>query len=190
MKSIIARSFLSFILALGFTTLAVADDDARRHKGRAEVHAMADRTLERLYKIQPQSREVIAKAAGYAVFSNFGLKIFVAGGGSGGGVVHERGGHETFMRMVEVQAGLGIGIKRMSVVWVFDTPQAVKQFVDSGWEFGGQATAAATDGTQGGSVQSAISVAPGVWIYQMTNKGLAAELTVKGTKFYKDSKLN
>ena len=35
-----------------------------------------------------------------------------------------------------------------------------------------------------------MSVAPGVWLYQLTDKGLALELTAKGTKYYKDSDLN
>jgi hypothetical protein len=33
-------------------------------------------------------------------------------------------------------------------------------------------------------------LAPGVWLYQVTDKGPAVELTAKGTKYYKDSDLN
>jgi hypothetical protein len=35
-----------------------------------------------------------------------------------------------------------------------------------------------------------MSVAPGVWLYQLTDTGLALELTAKGTKYYKDTGLN
>ena len=38
------------------------------------------------YKAQPSARKAVESAAGYAAFSNFGMKIFVAGGGSGKGV--------------------------------------------------------------------------------------------------------
>ena len=31
---------------------------------------------------------------------------------------------------------------------------------------------------------------PGVWLYQLTGDGLAAELTVKSTKYYKNKDLN
>jgi hypothetical protein len=31
---------------------------------------------------------------------------------------------------------------------------------------------------------------PGVWMYQMTDKGLALEATGKGTKYYKNNDLN
>ena len=39
-------------------------------------------------------------------------------------------------------------------------------------------------------MQGALSVSPGVWIYQLTDKGLAVEATVKGTKYWKDEALN
>jgi hypothetical protein len=38
--------------------------------------------------------------------------------------------------------------------------------------------------------QGAVSVSPGVWLYQITGDRLALELTAKGTKYDKDSDLN
>jgi GGDEF domain-containing protein len=35
-----------------------------------------------------------------------------------------------------------------------------------------------------------MAVSPGVWLYQLTETGLALELTAKGTKYYKDDALN
>ena len=49
---------------------------------------------------------------------------------------------------------------------------------------------AAKAGDKGGSFQGAMAVSPGVWFYQLTDDGLAAELTAKGTKYYKDGDLN
>jgi type II secretory pathway pseudopilin PulG len=62
--------------------------------------------------------------------------------------------------------------------------------VQAGLGFGGQATAATKAGDKGASYQGAISVSPGVWLYQLTGTGLALELTAKGTKYYKDDTLN
>jgi len=42
----------------------------------------------------------------------------------------------------------------------------------------------------GAAYQGAALVAPGVWMYQMTDKGLAAEITAKGTKYYRNDELN
>jgi len=35
-----------------------------------------------------------------------------------------------------------------------------------------------------------VYILPGIWLYQLTDDGLALELTAKGTKYYKDSDLN
>ena len=44
---------------------------------------MAKETLTRLYKVQPSAKKAVSESSGYAVFSNFGTKIFVIGGGAG-----------------------------------------------------------------------------------------------------------
>lgn len=188
------RRLLSTILfAFGLSLLgnmpAVAKDSVEQK--RAEVRKASQQVLKDLYRVSPSAKGAVASSAGYAVFSNFGLKIFVAGGGTGSGIAVNNGSKkETFMKMVEVQAGLGFGVKKFRVVFVFETEKALNEFINSGWEFGGQATAAATDGKSGVAYQGAMSVSPGVWMYQMTDKGLAAELTGKGTKYYKDDELN
>ena len=89
------------------------------------------------------------------------------------------------MKMLEVQAALGMGIKKFRTIFVFETKDAMDHFVNNGWEFGGQGTGAAKSGSKGGSYQGAVQVMPGVWMYQLTDKGLALELTGKGTKYYK-----
>jgi len=125
------------------------------------------------------------------VFSNFGMKIFLAGGGSGKGMaVNNKTKAETFMKMVEVQAGLGLGIKKFRLVWVFQNKSDFDAFVNSGWELGAQAGATAKTGDKGGGLEGAVSIKPGVYLYQITDDGLAAELTAKGTKYYKDDDLN
>jgi lipid-binding SYLF domain-containing protein len=119
------------------------------------------------------------------------MKLLVAGGGKGEGVaVDNRTKQETFMKMVELQAGLGFGIKKFRLVWLFETPQALDNFVNSGWELGGQSTAAAQVRGQGAWAAGAISISPGVWVYQLTDSGLALELTANGTKYFRDSELN
>lgn len=170
----------------GTTLGASKQDDAR-----ADIRKTTGETLERLYKAQPAARTAVAKAAGYAVFSNFGMKILLAGGGSGKGVaVNNKTKAATYMKMVELQAGLGIGVKKFRLVWVFEKKADFDAFINSGWELGGQATAAAKTGDTGGSFAGALSVKPGVWLYQLTDDGLAVELTAKGTKYYKDDDLN
>jgi lipid-binding SYLF domain-containing protein len=181
-------------LALAMTaavTLPRLAPAATKDESRAEVKKAAQQALDAVFKAQPAARKAVESAAGYAAFSNFGMKILVAGSGSGKGMAfNNKTKAETYMKMIEVQAGLGFGIKKFQVVWVFDTENALNGFINSGWELGGQATASAKSGDKGAAYQGALSVAPGVWLYQMSGDSLALELTAKGTKYYKDGDLN
>lgn len=168
-----------------------ANADPKIEKKQKEIRNMAHSTLARLYKAEPKAEAAVAGAAGYAVFNNMGMKILVAGSGNGKGVaVNNKTKRETFMKMLELQAGLGMGVKKFRVIFVFDNEKALDGFVNSGWEFGGQATAAAKNGDKGGSMGGAVSVSDGVWMYQLTDKGVALEITAKSTKYYKDEDLN
>ena len=180
------------VAAALFMAIAFPATSATKDEQRQDIRETANATLERLYKAQPKAKDAIDRAAGYAVFSNFGMKIFFAGGGQGAGIaVNRKTKQETFMKMVEVQAGLGVGVKKFRLVWIFETTQKLDDFVNKGWEMGAQATAAAQMSGQGQEVYAgAVSVSPGVWLYQLTDDGLAVELTAKGTKYYKDSELN
>lgn len=174
------------VLACALSVIAKSKEEKQ-----AEARKKAEGTLARLYKAKPSAQAAIKQAAGYAVFNSAGMKILVAGGGRGQGIaVDNRTQKVTYMRMREVQAGLGMGVKKFSTIFVFETNAALEKFVNSGWEFGGQTTAAAKSGDGGGALQGAASVSEGVWMYQLTDKGLALELTGKGTKYFKDDDLN
>ena len=82
------------------------------------------------------------------------------------------------MKMLEVRAGLGIGVKKFHVAFVFDDSQAFDPFVNTGWIFGAQTTAAAKYKNEGEAVAGAVSAAPEMWVYQLTDSGLALELTL------------
>ena len=157
---------------------------------RQDILIKNQETLKRLYLAQPKAKELIEKSVGYATFSNFGMKILIAGGGTGTGVVIGKDKKPVFMNMAEVQAGLGLGIKSFQNIFVFETESAMNDFINSGWTFGGQVTAAAKYEKNGEAYQDATVVAPGVLMYQLTDSGLAAEITGKGTKYYKNTDLN
>ena len=160
-------------------------------QARHQVREMSQDALASLYEILPGARRAIERSAGYAVFSTFGVKLFFAGGTTGKGmVVNRRTGRQTFMKMAQVQGGLGFGVDKSRLIFVFANEQALRNFIDQGWEFGGQANVSAMAGGQGGMFTGAASIAPGVYLYQLTDTGLSATLTVSGTKFFKDGDLN
>ena len=173
-----------------FSAVAVnAGDD--NEKKREKSRKMAAQTLEELNKLQPTSKQAIQKAAGYAVFNNMGANLLLLSTARGAGIaINNESKQETFMKMISAGAGLGIGVKDYRVVFVFEKVDALNRFLDSGWSGSAQADAAAKAGKSGGAYSGAVEVDPGVWVYQITKNGLALQLTLQGTKYYKDGDLN
>ena len=90
--------------------------------------------------------------------------LLLATGNGYGVVVDNKTRKETFMRMGSLGGGIGAGVKDVRVIFVFHDPKAMKQFIEEGWQFGGQADAAAK--------------------YQDT--GVSAEQNVKGSVNFTD----
>jgi len=161
-------------------------------KKRQEIRSTGQDTLTRLYKVKPEAKKFLEGAAGYAVFVSKDVKVIFAGGGGGNGLaVNNSTKKETFMKMMEINAGIGVGAKKSRLIFVFETEKALNDFANAGWEMSGEAAAAAKLGEgKGGSAAGAVAVADGVWAYQLTDKGVVAELSLKGTKYSKDDDLN
>lgn len=181
-------SALCALVLMGASTMALAADPAET---REKVRGQSVEALARLYEAKPEARSVVEGAKGYATFSKWGLTLGPVGGGIGRGLaVSNKSGEETFMRFVEGSAGLGLGVKKFDLVFVFETEEAMRNFVDKGWTGNAQATVALKSEHDGKAFDGAASVSPGVWVYQLTEKGLAAEISLKGSKYYRDKKLN
>jgi lipid-binding SYLF domain-containing protein len=181
----IAKVFI-IMLTLIAITIPVASA-ASKEEQRQHIRNISRETLLKLYSLQPKAREYVENAAGYAVFGNWGVKIvFIGGGGGKGMAVNNSNNHETFMNVTEGNVGFGLGGNTYNIVFIFETEKALNDFAENGWQFGAEVTAAATDSVSGASYQGAVSVSPGVWMYEMTDKGLVLELTLKGSKFYKN----
>jgi lipid-binding SYLF domain-containing protein len=185
------RVAISAFLAWGLMVLAgntLAETPAEQ---RAEIQKMRSTTLQRLYQVHPAARADVQKAAGYAVFSNVGINLILLSAAGGSGVAHDnRSGKDVYMKMVSGGFGIGLGVKDFRGVFVFSTTDKLNQFINSGWEASAQADAAAKSGDKGGAAAGAITVAPGVNLYQLTESGLALQATIQGTKYFKNDDLN
>ena len=131
---------------------------------RQTVRKQRDEMLAELYKSQPKLKDRIKKAAGYATFKQSDMNLFLLASGHGYGVLMDnKTGKETFMRVASLGGGVGLGIKDLRVVFVFNDAKVMKSFVEQGWQFGGKADASAK--------------------YQDT--GISAEQNVKGNVDFK-----
>ncbi len=179
---------------------------------RSYVRKTRNETLREVYAQNPNLEQRINDAAGYAVFSNLFVRVFAVGPGHGFGMLVENAtGTETFMRMGQLGAGVGMGARTLRVVFVFHDPKTLATFRDSGWQFGGDATAAAKAGNVGGSAgaqgqvsggaslggsgsmggdSTGLASGAGMTVYELTESGIALSAGVVGTKYWKDKELN
>ena len=157
---------------------------------RAAIHDMEKEALRELYKAKPDTRAQIATAPGYAVFSNANVNFIFVAAGTGYGVVKNKvSGKTYYMNMAEAGVGLGFGAKDYRIVMVFHNAQALKDFVENGWTFGGNADAGVKAGGKGGSLEGEAYYGD-VTVYTYTESGIALQATIKGTKFWLDKELN
>lgn len=157
---------------------------------RASIDLMAKDTLARLYAENPDARREIQAAPGYAVFAKNKIDVLlVAGGGGYGLAVDGKGGRRTYMKMGMGGVGPGLGAKDYRVVMIFPSEFVFRKFVDSGWQFGGQAEATAKAEGSGGDAAVSRTFAD-VKYYQLTEKGLLAGATATGSKYWRYDELN
>lgn len=182
-----------FSLLLGLAVLAGVPGAAAKSAAgekRAEIDEMADGMLKELYQLKPMARDQVKKAAGYAVFSNVGVNLVFASFAGGRGVVVDKKGRRTYMKMGSAGLGLGLGVKDFRAVFIFRTREKLETFVEKGWDFSGQVDAAAKSDKKGGAIAAAETAISDVEVYQITKNGLALQATLQGTKYWNDKDLN
>ena len=167
---------------------------------RASIQKMRSETLNKLYALQPEARSDIQHAKGYAVFANNSSKILLFGFGSGYGVVRNKAtGKDTYMKMAQGGAGLGMGIKQQRTVLVFHDKAALETFIRQGYMVGADANAAAKYDDKGiapiaastsGVASDTASLPSKVNVYHLTEKELSTQATINGYKYWPDAALD
>jgi lipid-binding SYLF domain-containing protein len=184
-KLLLFALLISILLAGCATTKATTPRDRRQ-----AILDMKNETLRDLYKVRPWTRNQVAGAPGYAVFSDANINVIFASFGGGYGVVrNNKTGKYTYMKMGELGIGLGLGVKDFRAILIFHDYATMRRFVESGWEFGGHVDAAAKASDKGAAVGGEVLL-DNITIYQLTESGLALQATIKGTKYWRDGALN
>lgn len=189
MKKELVR-FVLTVMAISLSACFAPQGSTPEHK-RSLILTMHDETLTQLYQQRPTARDVISKAAGYAVFSNVNAQwLFLGGGGGYGVAVDQSSGHKVYMKMGQVGLGMGVGVQDIRVVFAFHSARAYMDFVNSGWEFGAQADAAAKARNKGVSATGEVSIDAETTMYTMSEAGLMVKANLAGTKYWQDQSLN
>ncbi len=187
------KMILAMITVTAFVFLNGCGPNSKLSIGeqRQIVADMETETLARLYREEPATRDKIKKAAGYGVFSNANINVIFISAGSGYGIVTDNTtSKKTYMKMALGGVGLGIGVKDYRQVLIFNSKEILNKFIESGWEFGGHADAAAKAGEKGSEISGEGAIGKDIEVYSMTEAGLALQATVAGTKYWKNKELN
>lgn len=186
---LIAGLLVVVVMFSGFWSGENEKDENRAAK--IERQKTSTETLKLLYKYAPEAKRMIANSYGYATFSNLGVNLIFLSAEGGKGMAHNnRTGKNTYMNMASGGVGFGLGVKDFRIIFLFENKKVFDKFVNSGWEANAQADAAAKAGEDGGALNAAVTVAPGMRIYKLTQNGLALQATIQGTKYWKDGDLN
>lgn len=142
------KRLLTITLALAFAASAQAWPFGPKGDSNAEkkvnVRKQRDEMLAQLYAANPGMKKVIRQAAGFATFKQTSVNLLLLATANGYGVVVDNQARkETFMRMGSLGGGVGAGVKDVRVIFVFHDAKVMKQFIEEGWQFGGQADASA-----------------------------------------------
>jgi len=189
-KSAIYVATLLTIAALALPAAPVfAEEDWKSMKQESKamkIKESAKASLNELFADNPKAKELYERSYGWAAFSNLKLALIFSGGGGNGVAVVKETGEKTFMKMGTAGVGLGLGVNKYDVIFLFQDKQTFDNFVNKGWQADAGATAAA--GKAAADVKT--NFVNGLAIYQITEKGLMANADIAGTKYWKNDKLN
>jgi lipid-binding SYLF domain-containing protein len=195
----VIRIVLAGMLAAGLVTggqwaIAQSPDEVQQEAPLTPEQKEAERKarlklaadgLEKLYKLQPEARQAVEKAAGYAVFDVSAIYAILFVGQKGKGVLFDNATKKpTYMLSTRAGTGPGIGKQRVFQVFVFKSKGAMEQFVLAGGT-GGDISASVSTGKDG----SVRSFNPSIDIYQIPESGMALQASWGGTVYSVDPQL-
>lgn len=157
---------------------------------RQAVLKMRSDTLSQLYKEHPKARSQIASAYGYGVFDMANQNLILLSTSGGYGVLTDKAGRHTYMRVGGGGVGFGLGIKDYREVLIFKNKTDFERFRDHGWDASAQAEATAKANNDGGEVTANQSVDLDVITYQITQSGAALQATIGAAKYWPWDALN
>ena len=182
-------AFAAIVLILPTTSSLSAEESwksLKRESKRMKIDETAQETLNTLFASSPKAENLYEISYGWAVFDNLKLAFGFSGGGGNGVAKVRESGEKTYMQMGTAGIGIGLGVNKYQVVFLFQDSRTFRNFVETGWQ--ADATASAVAGQTGAEAKTDFS--NGLAIYQITDTGLMAHADIAGTKYWKNNKLN
>ena len=185
-KALVVIAVFCLVVLAGQLAAEENWEDLNREAKQAKINETAKQSLDDVFKGSKNAKELYNNSYGWAGFDNLKIAWGFSGGGGNGVAVNLKSGARTYMKMGTAGIGLGLGVQKYQVIFLFQDEKTFRNFVDKGWQADASAQAAA--GTAGVGGQTGF--VNGIAIYQLTDKGLMASADLTGTKYWKNKKLN
>ena len=191
MRKLTTVLMICVVVALFTVPTALAEEEKtsaqlKDESKRAKINEVAEETLQKLFAKNANAKSLYDKAIGWAVFDNTKVAFGISGGGGNGMAVSKTSGKKAYMKMGTGGVGLGLGVNKYQIVFLFQDEKTLKKFIESGW----QADAGATASAGKASAEAKTNFVNGLAIYQLTEKGLMLNADIAGTKYWLNDKLN
>ena len=185
MKKTLTLMLSVLLIIAAVPALAGPKVDPKEQRGK--VDQTAEEILAKLFEEEPQAKKFYDESFGHAVFDATQTQLMISGGSGKGVAIENESGERIYMKMASAGAGVGLGVQTMFTIFLFKTEEAFDAFTGgSGWDADASASAAA--GQEGANVQSGF--VNEMMIFQLTDAGLIASASLKGTKYWLWAKLN
>jgi len=161
--------------------------EAKQEIKREEIDTMAKEAVDRVIAESEGAKNLQKKAVGYAVFDNLKFTLLLGSAGGGVGVAVDKAtGKRTYMKMATGGPALGLGGQKYQIVFFFETPEVLKNFVEKGYQ--AEAGMSAVAGKAGANAEATFRDGLAYWV--LSEGGLMIQADITGTKYWKYDKLN
>ncbi|MDF0673108.1 MAG: hypothetical protein P0120_02025 [Nitrospira sp.] len=152
-----------------------------KEKKLAYFDSLEQETLARLIKEHPKVQQELAQSVGYLVAEQkVGKGPWIGAGGGAGVVVEKETGKRSYLRIPELQFGVGWGGRALKTVLIHQDVDKLRDLADGKWYAGVDAEAAAKAGDVGaaGSGGTSDLMKKGYTSYVLTDAGVSATATI------------
>ena len=181
MRTVFTLVLFAMLAITGMTRVASA-------ASAGEIDAKVDGTLGVFKKQVPGGSEFLGKASGALVFPTITKAGLVVGGEFGEGALRVGGKSVGYYNIASASFGFQVGAQQYSIVMVFQSDEALKDFRESkGWEAGVDGAVAVAEWGAGDDINTKTFKDP-VVAFVFGNKGLMAGVSIEGSKITKVEK--
>ncbi len=152
---------------------------------RAEIDKGVNVAMHQFYELNPQHKDLVARAKGVLVFPRITKGGVGIGGEFGEGALRVDGKDVAYYSVSSASVGLTLGLAKRKEVILFMTQDALDKFMNSqGWTIGADTNVAVLSMGAGGQYDSKTLQRP-ILGFVFGEKGLLGDISLVGSKITK-----